>query len=368
MSTAEQHNDALSLRLELQPKGSLFCGGYSAAQGASGGETASDRRGLLIPASAVKGALRETALRMVHAAGSGERAFASLFGDEFAESEGKLCFGLLRPPEEVGHALATRHHVSLGRATRSAVAGHLFDQRVVAAGLDLVFRGQIELRRALDEEEWHLLKLAALMTDRIGAGRGRGLGQVEIRLENVPSPAAPDSLEASVPDTPSEDLPDEKSTCAEGVHEAVFEIEVIEPMKLGRVKDRSNVEATDEIMHGSMFRGAVAGGLLRVLRATPEHPVMDLVFADPDPVIFGDGHPVPPSIQDVAQDLVPAPLTLKESKAGGSPADEALALALSRLAHMPPTAKAWIGPARREGQLGPNRRRMAARQGTPVGC
>ncbi|HEX4960330.1 MAG TPA: hypothetical protein VF173_05800, partial [Thermoanaerobaculia bacterium] len=65
--------------IRVVPFGSLYVGGYAQALGGSG-DTASDSLGLLLPGSAVKGALRESAVRLVNGAGRGEEVLHRLFG------------------------------------------------------------------------------------------------------------------------------------------------------------------------------------------------------------------------------------------------------------------------------------------------
>ena len=326
--------DIRSFRLTVKPRGALFFGGYSAAQSASGGDTAHDSAGILIPASSLKGALRESAHRLVRAANHGEQPLLSLFGDEAAESEGKLRFGPLRPSEDHANPYGVRHHVSLVRETRSASHGHLFEQKVVAAGLELGLTGTLEVVAPLTEIEIDLLKAAAQTTDQLGAGRGRGLGHVEIHLEPCSQPA---SLETKI-DLPAA-LTQEKSLAAEAtsspdppVWEVVLELEVVEPLKLGKVKDRSNVESTQEVIAGSMFRGAVAAAVYRLpdLDKDEQESMLQSLMGEPRPVIFGDGHPVPSGAADHGvMDVVYAPGTLKVSKAReGTPRDSALDICL----------------------------------------
>ena len=73
--------------------------------------------------------------------------------------------------------------------------------------------------------------------------------------------------------------------------------------------------ASKGYLDGSAVRGAVAAALERLGR--PD--ALELVLGGDHPAQFGDGHP-----GDVS--AVPAPLTLREPKAGGDPSDDAVAL------------------------------------------
>ncbi len=167
----------------LTPHSSLYIGGYAHAFGASNGDTATDAQGMLVPGSALKGALREAAFRLVRGAGRGKEILRNLFGD--AENEGVLRVGPLRCEESP--ELSVRHHVSLDRATRQAASGRLFQNRVTAAGYGLCFRGELTVARDLDDDERGLLESARRITDQLGGGRGRGLGLVSVELERAPT-------------------------------------------------------------------------------------------------------------------------------------------------------------------------------------
>lgn len=325
--------DVHSFRLTVKPRGALFFGGHSASHGASGGDTAHDRLGLLVPASSLKGALRESALRLIRAVDQDPEPLLSLFGDEAQEKEGKLRFGPLRPSEDHANPYGVRHHVSLVRETRSASHGHLFEQKVVAAGLDLGLTGTLDVIAPLTEMEIDLLKAAAETTDQLGAGRGRGLGHVEIRLEPCSKPKSAQSAIEWPPalDPQRQVAGDVGSSHREDLWQVVLELEAVEPLKLGQVKDRSNVESTQEVIAGSMFRGAVAAAVYRIPDLAPEErdSMMQSLMGEPNPVIFGDGHPAPhgATSQGVV-DVIHAPGTLKVPKAGGDPEDDALDVCL----------------------------------------
>ncbi len=79
----------------VEPHASLYVGGYAESTGASDGDTARGPEGFLIPGSTLKGALRESAVRLVNAAGRGHDLLRDLFGDEAAEHEGALRVGPL---------------------------------------------------------------------------------------------------------------------------------------------------------------------------------------------------------------------------------------------------------------------------------
>lgn len=283
------------------PHGSLFIGGYAEASGQSDGDTASDRAGLLVPGSAVKGALRESAERLVRGAGAGWHLVERLFGrgatEEIQGTEGRVRIGPLRCESADGAGdvpdPVTRIHVSLDRRLKQAAPERLFQNRVTAAGYGLRFRGVLTALGPLDEEEEGFLRAVVSITDQVGAGRGRGFGLVSIEL-GEPLPVR--SLE--------------KGPAFEGTS-AVLVLQTMEPLQLAGIKDSSNYTSSRDHLDGSVLRGAVAAQL-------PEE-ALETVLGGSTPACFGDGRPGGPC-------SIPAPLTLNRPKGGGDLYDEAVVL------------------------------------------
>ncbi len=292
----------LRYRITVTPHTSLFIGGYTQSTGGAHGDTARDHDGFLIPATTVKGALKEAAVRLVRGAGTGEKVLEKLFG--LPDHEGALRLTPLRPVANGdGEALALpptlRHHVTLERATRQAAHQRLFVNRVTPAVKGLRFAGHLECSGEVGDEALGLLHAAVEITDQLGGGRGRGLGLVRIELEACERETERGAQE--------EDLP--KAT------HLILELEAQDPLQLGVIKDLSNVLSTKSWMDGSAVRGAVAA----VLARRKSEAVLDQVFGGSAPAVFGNGYPGDPS-------AIPAPLTLREPKKGGSPRDEAAQL------------------------------------------
>lgn len=288
--------------VSLEPHGSIFIGGYAASEGTADAVTAGDGRGALVPGSAVKGALREAADRLVRAAGRGEAELAALFGVGGGDGkEGILRVGTLRATlaGDTLPTLAVRHHVSLERATRSAAPGLLFENRVTPAHRGLTFEGELLATRALTPSEKDLLETAAEVADQLGGGRGRGLGWVSIQLTEAPENPEADEPVAATP----------------GWVSRVLVLEAREPLQLAGVKDSGNFTSTKSVLDGSTVRGAVAAHL-----SGAEPAALFSAIAGPHPVVFGDAHPE-------SAGALPAPLSLHEPKGGGEPVDAALLLA-----------------------------------------
>lgn len=284
------------------PHSSLFIGGYAEASGQSDGDTASDRAGLLVPGSAVKGALRESAERLVRGAGAGWNLVERLFGrgatEEVQGTEGRVRIGPLRCESADGAGdvpdPVTRIHVSLDRRLKQAAPERLFQNRVTAAGYGLRFRGVLTALGPLDEEEEGFLRAVVSITDQVGAGRGRGLGLVSIQL-GAPLP---------------ERSPENGPVFEDGTS-AVLVLAAMEPLQLAGIKDSSNYTSSRDHLDGSVLRGAVAAQL-------PE-AALETVLGGSAPACFGDGRPGGPS-------GIPAPLTLNRPKGGGDLHDEAVVL------------------------------------------
>jgi CRISPR/Cas system CSM-associated protein Csm3 (group 7 of RAMP superfamily) len=284
--------------IRVEPYGSLFVGGYAQALGGSDGDTASDPLGLLLPGSAVKGALREAATRLVLGLGRGEDLLRRLFGAA-KDDPGLIRVSTLRPPNELAGADGTvRNHVSLERATRQAAPQRLFQNRVTPALPGLCFHGVVESRDTLNEEELGFLRSAVRITDQIGGGRGRGLGLVSVSLDELVT----------------EEMPLQWNL-AEEVTSLILSLEAEEPLHLSGVKDLTNYVTSKDYLDGCTVRGAVAAAL----GGRPEDPEMEMLLGGNSAAVFGDGHPGGPN-------AIPAPMTLQEPKRGGPLLDIAVIL------------------------------------------
>lgn len=286
--------------IQVEPHASLYIGGYAQALGGSDGDTASDPLGLLLPGSAVKGALRESAARLVHGLGRGEDLLRRLFGT--AEETGLIRVSTLRPSQDVGSGDGTvRNHVSLERATRQAAPQRLFQNRVTPALPRLRFHGVLESREPLSEDEMGLLRSAVRITDQIGGGRGRGLGGVSVSLSEGSEPAA------------AEPVPGWK--VGEASTFLMLCLEAEEALHLSGVKDPTNYVTSKDFLDGTTVRGAVAAAL----GGRAEDPEMETLLGGESPAVFGDGRPGGPC-------SIPAPMTLQVPKREGPLVDIAALL------------------------------------------
>ena len=315
--------------LRVLPHGALFLGGYSAAEGKGANVTARDHRGFLAPGSALRGALRETCLRLLRGAGRDDELVIRLFGDKANLRAGKVRLGPLYAVGDAAQmATAVRHHVSLERTTRAAANQRLFSTRVTPTVDGLVLRGELEILEALDDDEWDLLRTAIDLTDQLGGGRGRGLGLVQVELGDAITDET--SVAGELTST-VQALESILETHGHYERDLLLTFEVLEPLQLGAVKEPGNIERTVEVLHGSTVRGAVAAAMGRTLTDPAERrEVLEQVFGGHRPVVFGDGLPT--------ADGVIAPLTLLEAKDGKSVEDRAVDLYLQDM-KLPPSPR-----------------------------
>lgn len=319
-------------RIQVKPYASLYIGGYSQALGGSDGDTASDALGLLLPGSAVKGALREAASRLVRGAGKGEDLLLKLFGAS-REQPGLLRVSTLRSNEPAGAADGTvRNHVSLERSNRQAASQRLFQNRVTPALAGLCFEGVVESREPLSEEGMGLLESAAQITDQLGGGRGRGLGLVSVTL----APLQEEKDEASQWEIP------------ETAASLILCLEAEEPLHLSGVKDPTNYVTSKDYLDGSTMRGAVAGAL----GGRHDDPELESVLGGQSPACFGDGRPggtgaipAPTTVQVPKRDgpLVDIAVLLCAEACGGRPGalPEDVRTAKGTVVHTPESTEGW---------------------------
>lgn len=288
----------IEYRLILEPRGSLSVGGYGCSL-ASGRTTANDAAGFLIPGSTIRGALRESAARLLRGAGHGEQALWSLFGLRGSQP-GKLRIGPLRVREGAPNAPETRGRLSLDRATRTVASYRPHEIEVSPLGAPIYFEGAVEVFLPLDEAEEALFRAAVAVTDQVGRGRGSGLGVVKLTLDGPV--VAEDS---STPELP------------QGT-DIVLVLEAQEPLQLHSQRAREHELPSSEEIQGSTMRGAIAAAIFKIAPADRRDAILEDLFGNHNPVNFGVGR--------VGRGSLPAPITLVETRFGRSGRDLALQL------------------------------------------
>jgi len=293
-----------TLRLTLQVKGSLLIGGQTfpvlvdvaTARGPDGIP--------LIPASAIKGALRiefERLARLKYrvcdvsteACGSSGSCIAcSVFGSPGLE--GKLRFqdarlradlwkifskkegDEARKPTSSGYA--TRPGVAISRKRKAAVEHMLFNAETIAQFIpDCVFEADVEVLRDLADEEEKLLRMAVYYLEAIGADKSRGLGHLVASVKPEPQSAGVDEKLNS----PSQQGPSGSLKLTLILQEYV---------RVSGVKAKNNFMDSLEFIPGSSVRGAIARSFADSHGNNWTHPDVRQAFLG-EPALFSEFYP-----------------------------------------------------------------------------
>lgn len=334
-------------------EGPLLVGGYASSTSDLDAVTAIDAAGVpIIPASTLKGAIREACTRLARFEGDdkactidqpckGDCLVCQLFGRAGSDADdvlaaakidagrlGGIFLGDARPDtranpvegEVLRRSLRTRPGVGIDRRTRAAVPQVLYAREV----LDAPGHTLVAPLRAHDvsDEAWDLFTRALRLVTGIGNSRSRGLGAVQLSLCDTPHETAARHV-----------FP--RQAPAHGG--AVIEIEALEPLLLGGLPSTSSLRDTIAFLAGSALRGALGTAAAR--HDTGER--FQETFVRPEScLLFSDAYPTPAAGAPLP---VPAPrssLACKHKErrdhAGKSstPIDGLLALAFAaRLQH-----------------------------------
>jgi len=262
------------LKLTLKVKSSLLIGGQTSPVLVDIA-TARDPAGIpLILASAIKGALRiefERLARLKYPqdvcdGGTPEKLcgpesdhciVCSVFGSPGLE--GKLRFHDARLSEELwqifskqeiiekkntrkpsGTGYVTRPGVAISRKRKAASEHMLFASETVANFIpECNFEAEVALLKDLTEEEWNLLKLAVCNLEAVGADKSRGLGHLEVSMQEVYTKTNPLSDQNTIGDLMVTLIPEEY-------------------VRVSSAKVTENFMDSLEFIPGSAVRGAVA--------------------------------------------------------------------------------------------------------------
>lgn len=282
------------------PTGGVMVGGYSAVpDGVHGAHAVDDRGRPLIPATALRGALREALEAILRGAGEpacsggdgldptsahrdtaavpcildgGSRCKACrLFGsqrstlDEEERAFSALVLGDAHAEGAVGWTI--RPGVGLTRRSRTAEDGRLFMQQVPATpGQRFIVRG-----RLLDPTLKTYFEAALRATTHLGAGRSRGLARVDVSSTWDTSTESPLVL----PET----------------SDVRIRVRLLAPASIGAPVVHTNLRETRDEIPGAALRGAIGFALAEVL----DDPDRDAAFQElvgVDGASFGFLHPV----------------------------------------------------------------------------
>lgn len=178
----------MRIRISLKPLSGLSVGAAFHGTLSDLGTSRDIHNTAFVPATAIRGALREAAERLT---GETNPLVETLFGTKAPPTgsdpeEGVLGFSDLtgEGPEELYRRTAIRPGVSLSRRARSALPGFHFQRETFPPDAEALFSGIIHCSRDLSEQEENLLQQSARLVELtgIGGGRSSGLGKVKITL------------------------------------------------------------------------------------------------------------------------------------------------------------------------------------------
>jgi CRISPR-associated protein Csx10 len=313
----------MSERLAIRLRGGLLLGGAAAA--GLHAATLRDREGFpFIPASALKGAVREQLVRLVGEArarqilgGNGPTGFEPERAGAVEErpgggstrvylSDATLTDQAARELFSRGSALGydTRTQVAIDRRSRRSAHQLLFQREILApAPGGIRLQAEVDLS-LLDPEERREFTAAVGAVFALGAGRTGGLGGVEMAL--VQAPGLERREEAAIPESDAVEL----------------ELEALDPLCLGPDVLLGNFQETLDHIPASALRGAVVTAALQARglagRDQSDEPWFRELVLDPATCLrFSDAWPIEdcPSRDDRRPRL--APLTLQTCKAEG---------------------------------------------------
>ena len=319
----------LELRVEF-PTGTILVGGHSALPVGASSAHAIDAHGRpVLPATALRGALRENLEAVLRGAGQPACAAGSGVDPEHPPAdgagerpctlvEGGRCitcriFGTRRGAVEPGDRgfsslilgdaklegedveWSDRQHVAVSRSHRSAEEQRLFMRRAPwIHRRTMVARGH-----TVDPELDRYLEVAARATKHLGSGRSVGLARVEIALkgEEVAAPRI-----ASRP---------------EGVAAGDLRIRVRleSPTALGTPHCADNYRDARSEIPGSVLRGAIGFALARALPDPDTHEAFQRLVDEKDGAHFGFSYPTAAGLEGKAGRMAgPWPVTARACK------------------------------------------------------
>ena len=262
-----------------------------------------------IPASALKGAIREQLTRLRD--GGLADAILGCAPDRTGPLQRRRDGGTTRvfigdarldgdQSRQARHGFHLRSNVSIDRRTGRAADQRLFSREVFDPAQPAVFRAEIDTR-LLNDDESSCLRAAVQSVYAIGSGRSIGLGAVEMSLED----AAPPETKLTLP----------------GAADLVLWLEAVEPLCLGFTRSgRSNFRPTLDFTPASTLRGAVASAAL-TQRGDADvdqsgDPIFKSLLLDPDTCLrFSDALPTDATPDAGAPLPRRAPFSLRSCKA-----------------------------------------------------
>ncbi len=299
--------------LTIKARGSLLIGGGDVPDGLHGAHT-QDRAGLpLVPASALRGALRETLEALLRGvdrpacdAGLGRApgesaddavrtctiddgrpcAACRLFGGsrekliENTRDFSALVLGDGILEGDPSRGWMVRPGVAVGRRQRSAEENRLFLRRTTATGAEFISKGHLR-----DDSLRSEFEAAVAATTHIGAGRSRGTARVDLSLTWV------DAAERETRALPDGDV--------------VVRLTLCSPTTLGVPLARENLRDTRREIPGAALRGAIGFALAAVLPDPDNDAGFRALVDEEDGTRFGFLSPVTGDVSNAPTGRLP---------------------------------------------------------------
>lgn len=312
-------------KLTITFKTPPLIGGYSPNRTGVDKSTARDKNGVpVIPASAIKGALREAFEQVARGIGeeicnanwSNERRekctclACQVFGGLEAQHDEQDREALLRifdgylidskiaalfeedkqeriSPEKFGYH--TRYGVSISRKIRTAMEERLFTAETVDPSIPLEFEAEIDGLERLNEQQRKLFQAALRNVVVIGGGRSRGFGFCEIS-DAVPEKADATRLQQEEIKQQSNDAQQNNSPF-DGIDSSARILLVAEsPLCLSDTKPYGRFFPTKRYVPGGSLRGAFAAALIKA-GIGPDTKAFKMLFLDDECMRFGNAYP-----------------------------------------------------------------------------
>ena len=309
-------NEVLQIRL----KGGLLlgAGGHSGLHDA----TLRDAEGIpFLPATALKGAIREQLQRLERAEGQTARILGGPGpgpvpsvpspDEEVVEGGVGLVYledatletDALKEWFQLGLGFAVKPQVSIHRRSGRSRDHHLFQREILAPFADVVeFQATVDTSR-LQPEDDQVFRAAVRAVFALGGGRTAGLGGVEMQLLESSEP----SVQEEVPTVPDGEVVE-------------LVLEALDPLCIGGDQGLGNFRRTLTHLPASTLRGAVitaalhARGEAHIDQSTV--PWFQRTVLDSDTCLhFGDALP---ESKDPASPARPSPFSLRVCKAHGA--------------------------------------------------
>lgn len=286
--------------LHIRIAGPLLVGGHTAPSGDQDAGTARDDSGqVIVPGSALKGALRQAVRDLL--TGEGSQVCEAPWQPCGPENRCGLCrvFGAAGPDRpgltnnatfpgvddglHVGDAVAsrapgsgTRHGVAIDRWTRSATPGRLYRREVAETGGGTPFLAP--LSGGLGDAEWELLERSLPLLEGVGNSQSRGYGRIlDARFVEAPRPLG--GLQRL-------------DRQARGTDRLLVTLTARQPLALGGVAVSGSYRSTQAFISGASLLGAVTAAAQSV-GLVEGHQIPGISFSDLHPGTFhGDQPPM----------------------------------------------------------------------------